>query len=77
MTNLGKFSHGWTFADRTLEDDQTVGPPWPLFLVGSVLLLLALWLLVEAGLALRAQRGKPRIESLLVLADPDGEAPAS
>jgi carbon starvation protein len=61
VTNLHGFSNGWSFGPET---------PWPLFIVGSLLLILGLWLLVEAALAFQRARRDRQISSLLVLEDP-------
>ena len=48
--------------------------PWPLFVVGGLLLILGAWLVVEALLAIARARREPPRRSLLVL-DDDEDAP--
>jgi carbon starvation protein len=59
ISNLGDF---WE------QRDQGTGP---LFAVGSILLVMAVWLVVEAALAFRRGRGQAPIESLRIDFDPD------
>lgn len=49
-------------------------PDWPLFTVGLVLLVLAVWLVIEAVLCLRRQGVRPIEESLTVGEAPSGPA---
>ncbi len=59
VSNLGDFWRRW---------DQGTGA---LFVVGSILLVMALWLVVEAALAFGRARGRAPIASLRVTFDPE------
>ncbi len=52
VTNLGTFSHDWTFAEKNVAG-VIMPVPWPLLIVGGLLLVLGLWLVVESLLTLR------------------------
>lgn len=67
VANLGEFSHDWTFAARTGPGGVEVSVPWPLFVVGAMLLILGIWVVAEAVLAIVRSRRQPRITSPLVL----------
>ncbi len=59
VSNLGDFWARW---------DQGTGA---LFVVGSILLVMALWLVVEAALAFARARRRPPIESLRITFEPE------